>query len=124
MKKFIILCLLIVGVLVEGANYNSMKDLIFDGSSAVGKTVNINGIIRDFRLAMDWNYQRRPCMGVKDIDDNKNNNGKYLDIFFNNHFKERVKKLKTGQLINVTCRVKEVGMLIRCDLIDFSVIQQ
>ena len=63
-------------------------------------------------------------MGVKDIGDNANNRGKYLDIFFNSRFKEQVKKLKEGQLINVTCRIKEIGILIRCDLIDFTTIQQ
>ena len=124
MKKFILLYLLVLGLSVEGANYNNMKDLIFDGNNAVGKTINIKGVVRRFNSSLDWNYQRRPSMGVKDIGDNKNNRGKYLDIFFNNRLKKEVKKLNVGQIINVTCRIKEIGILIRCDLIKFNLVHQ
>ncbi len=120
-KKIILFFLIVFGLSAEGADYNNMKALIFDAGNAIGKTVSINGIVRGIDMMQDWNYQRRPYIRVKDVE---NKNGHSLYIFFNSRFNERIKKLKDDQLIRVTCRIKELGMLTRCDLVDFNFIQE
>ena len=120
MKKFILFCLIISGLWAEGADYNSIKDLVLDTENAEEKIINYDGQYTGLHSSYDWHSRKRPYMSVSSLEDSWS----YLAIFFNKKFNERIKKLERRQLINVTCRVKKIGILKKCELIDFTLIKK
>ncbi len=118
MKTLKILILMVIGMSINAADYNGVKEVMFDIENVVGKTVKFRGKIWKIDMSRDWYRVRRPAILISPVDIDTS----LWYVFFKNSFKNIVMKLNKDQIVDVTCRIKINRSGMDCDLIDLKMV--
>ena len=109
---------IVMAVSINAADYNGIKEVIFDVDNAAEKTVKFRGKIWKVDISSDWYRVKRPAISISPVDTDTS----LWYVFFRKSFNDIVMKLKKGQIVDVTCRIKKQRSWRDCDLIDLKIV--